>query len=134
MRPKRKELYERLDPRAPNMKDYGNSHYDLVNHPGRTVDSKVKHEMIMTPAECVVRRFGGVYRLCNAVNAYQGEDAVKLSPSTVYRWMYPKEKGGMGGLIPNAKVELVLRAARYSGVLIVPEDLTPKPFHKMMLK
>jgi len=48
--------------------------------------------------------------------------------SRVYRWMYPKEKGGTGGFIPPEDAKALLAWARENGVAIsASEFLEPAP-------
>ena len=51
----------------------------------------------------------------------------------VYRWTYPVEKGGTGGLIPTRHQTQLLKGARERGIDLKPEDffspeLTSRPF------
>lgn len=45
--------------------------------------------------------------------------------SRVYRWTYPKERGGTGGLIPTKRQHLLLSNANAHGVSIGPSDFFP---------
>lgn len=48
--------------------------------------------------------------------------------SRVYRWMYPKDRGGTGGTIPHADAAVILAYARESGIpLSASEFLEPAP-------
>lgn len=48
--------------------------------------------------------------------------------SRVYRWMYPKERGGTGGFIPNTDAALILQYARENGIDLSAEHFfTPAP-------
>ena len=50
--------------------------------------------------------------------------------SRVYRWTYPKDIGGSGGIIPAKYHNELLRKARESGIDLTPEDFfeaTPAP-------
>lgn len=42
--------------------------------------------------------------------------------SRVYRWTYPKEKGGTNGRIPTKHQQKLLDAARAEGIDLAPED------------
>lgn len=55
----------------------------------------------MQIAEHIIEKCGGV----NATAAILG-----VSPQAVYRWTYPKERGGTGGLVP-AKYQQTLLAS-----------------------
>lgn len=45
--------------------------------------------------------------------------------SRVYRWMYPKERGGTGGFIPQADAPVLLAYARDKGIDLSPADFFP---------
>lgn len=45
--------------------------------------------------------------------------------SRVYRWMYPKERGGTGGLIPQSDAPALLKYARDNSIDISPADFFP---------
>jgi transposase len=47
--------------------------------------------------------------------------------SRVYRWMYPKERGGTGGLIPQSDAPALLRHAQANGIDLTPGDFFPAP-------
>ena len=74
----------------------------------------------MTPAEKIIRKFGGAYRLSEALAAL-GPECYRR-PSTIYRWTYPKEKRGTDGRIPTRDVDLIKAAARGVGVYLTTED------------
>ncbi len=71
-----------------------------------------------TQAERIADKFGGPTQLANALG---------LSPSTVYRWNYPKSKKGSDGIIPTSQLRRVLEAAAARGIVVTAEDLYPKP-------
>lgn len=48
--------------------------------------------------------------------------------SRVYRWMYPKEKGGTGGFIPQADAQAILSFARENNIPLLPSEfIEPAP-------
>lgn len=48
--------------------------------------------------------------------------------SRVYRWMYPKDRGGTGGFIPQADAAAILSYARNNSIpLSAAEFLEPSP-------
>lgn len=51
----------------------------------------------------------------------------RINTSTVYKWTYPKSKGGSGGLIPTQSWPAVFDAARRAGLTITPSDIDPRP-------
>lgn len=70
----------------------------------------------LEPAATIINRFGGV-------------DAVALITSRhvsrVYRWMYPKENGGTGGVIPQAEAGKLLTHAKDNRIKVSPADFFP---------
>jgi len=45
--------------------------------------------------------------------------------SRVYRWMYPKEKGGTGGLIPQTDAPAILAYAKSKRIPLKEKDFFP---------
>ncbi len=45
--------------------------------------------------------------------------------SRVYRWMYPKDRGGTGGLIPQKEQPALLGFARQNGIELNERDFFP---------
>ena len=49
-----------------------------------------------------------------------------MSTQAVYKWMWPFDKGGTGGLIPaRRQIELMI-AARQRGIMLTKDDFFPK--------
>lgn len=69
-----------------------------------------------TQARRIISLFGSPYKM---------SQYVRVSPAQIYKWTWPKEKGGTGGLIPAQAMAEVLRGARLAGILIGPDDLYP---------
>ena len=67
----------------------------------------------MTIAGRIIEKCGGVSRTAELVGR---------SKSWVYRWTYPKDKGGTGGSVPRSAQEALLDAARKGKVQISPAD------------
>lgn len=66
----------------------------------------------------VVAKFGGPLMLAKAL---------KLAPSTVYRWTYsPDKRHGTDGLIPVKHHEAILKAAKREGIELTQSDFYPK--------
>jgi len=76
-----------------------------------------------TQAQRIIDKFGSAYRLSAALKAI----GYLRNPSTVYRWTYSREKGGTDGMVPTRALTYILRAARFEGVMLTPEDLDPRP-------
>lgn len=47
------------------------------------------------------------------------------STSRVYRWMYSKERGGTGGLIPQMDAPKLMAYARSEGIELSAEEFFP---------
>lgn len=72
-----------------------------------------------TAAEQVIEKCGGVQNVAEWLG---------LDLSTVYRFTYPRERGGTGGVIPANHQAPLLQKARDNGVDLRPDDffvLTP---------
>ena len=63
--------------------------------------------MERTPAARVIEKFGGPRDVARLIG---------IDPSRVYRWTYPKERGGTGGRIPQGAWKPLLQAAELVGV------------------
>lgn len=70
--------------------------------------------MIMNIAEQIIEKLGGVAAtatICGRTHSW------------VYKWTYPKERGGRGGLVPHEDAEKILAAsARGECPKIEPSD------------
>lgn len=66
-----------------------------------------------SPAEKIIEKFGGAGELARALG---------VAPSTVYRWVYPRNRRGTGGIIPPENHLKILDLARERGIEISPED------------
>jgi|DEB19_MinimDraft_3_1074340.scaffolds.fasta_scaffold353706_1 hypothetical protein len=67
-------------------------------------------------ASRIIAKFGGARRLAYVCG---------MEPSRVYKWTYPKAKGGTGGIIPSACVSAVQVAAETAGIELKAEDWLP---------
>jgi len=70
-------------------------------------------ETHLDPARSVIAKAGGVDVVVNVTGKHI---------SRVYRWMYPKDRGGTGGIIPQADAEAILKHAKKHGLDISPAD------------
>ena len=77
-----------------------------------------------TQAAQIIARFGGAYPLSRAMRACADTDASRASrsPSVIFRWTYPRSRGGTDGRIPNAAWPAVLDAARYMGIFLTDKE------------
>lgn len=71
----------------------------------------------MSIAEQVIEKCGGVANTARIVGRSQ---------SWVYRWTYPKDKGGTGGRVPQSAQLKLLEAAGRGEINIQPVDFFPK--------
>ncbi len=67
----------------------------------------------MSIAQRVIDKCGGTARTAELVGQSEG---------WVYRWTYPKTKGGTGGRIPTSAQEALLKKAAEGVVDISPSD------------
>tara|TARA_R110000824_G_scaffold401032_2_gene610433 strand:- start:13168 stop:13395 length:228 start_codon:yes stop_codon:yes gene_type:complete len=70
----------------------------------------------MNPAQNVIDKFGGVKLLANEIG---------LKRSAVYKWTYPKERAGTGGMIPSDKMIEIIYASKRLGIDLLPSDFFP---------
>lgn len=74
----------------------------------------------------VIARFGGAYDLSRAMDAANPERPERYrSPSVIFRWTYPRSKGGTDGRIPSAAWPAVIDAARYAGIFLTDKERQP---------
>lgn len=94
----------------------------------RTDDDR--RALICPQAQSVVAKFGGPYELARTLKECSDDPEDHYSPSTIYRWMYPKEAGGTGGEIPTRGIQAVMKVARLAGVMLTTEDIYPHIFRE----
>lgn len=71
----------------------------------------------MTPAERIIEKFGGAAKLA---------ELLQVDVSRVYRWTYPADRGGTGGLIPTKHQHRLIEIGRDHGIKIAPADFFSK--------
>ena len=49
-----------------------------------------------------------------------------MSTQGVYKWMWPMDKGGTGGLIPHRRQIELMVAAKQRGIILSKDDFFPK--------
>lgn len=76
----------------------------------------------MTQADRLIAKFGSVPNLAKALLAI----GQPKTPTTIYRWIYPKERGGTGGMVPPQAWDGIIKAAHYEGVQLTAEDFDPR--------
>jgi len=79
---------------------------------------------IKSQAETLFEKFGNASRLHACLNALKRP----YNKATLYKWTYPRSKGGTGGWVPTSAWPDVLAAARYYGVLITSEEMDPRSY------
>jgi hypothetical protein len=67
----------------------------------------------MSPAELVIKRFGGARALARLLNQHH---------TSVVRWPHPKPRG-LGGLVPSGHHKTLLELAAREGVPLSAEEL-----------
>jgi len=60
-------------------------------------------------AQEVINLFGGAYELA---------DAIGVSHVSVYRWTYPRQRGGTAGYVPAFQIPRIIEAASQRGIKI----------------
>lgn len=72
-------------------------------------------------ARRIIKKFGNEGILADLLSAYTGKP---VSRSTIYRWTWPRSRGGTGGFVPSQKMRLLARIARQEGILLTPNDVS----------
>lgn len=77
----------------------------------------------LEPANTVLAKIGGVDVAAQVTGKH---------PSRIYRWTYPRAKGGTGGVVPHDDATKLLRHASENGIALTPSDFfmveaTPPP-------
>jgi len=67
----------------------------------------------MTPAERIISILGSADAVATVCGVHR---------SRVFRWTYPKDRGGTGGLVPAQHQQALLDAARARGLPLEPAD------------
>jgi hypothetical protein len=83
-----------------------------------------------TQAGRIIKKAGGARALSRMIDRYcdARELDEKRHPSAIYRWNYPKDKGGTGGDIPSSCLKLVAKALRREGIFLTERDLLPEVY------
>lgn len=68
-------------------------------------------------AQNIIEKFGGPHKLAKLL---------KLHVSRVYRWTYPKSRGGTDGVIPSRHQLKILKIGRKNNIKVNPKDFFPK--------
>ena len=71
----------------------------------------------MNQAEHIISKCGGPHIVAEWLG---------INVSTVWRWTYPKSKGGTGGLIPACRHVPLIEKAINNEVSLTPDDFFPK--------
>lgn len=71
----------------------------------------------LAPAKDVIELLGGPTRASRLLG---------VAHSNVLRWMYPKDAGGTGGIIPQRHHEHIMTVARDDGVVLTPLNFYAK--------
>lgn len=71
-------------------------------------------------AERILRKLGGPRNVAQMLGT---------SPQAIYKWTYPREYGGTGGLIPHRRQLELMIVAKQRGIVLTPEDFFPRVPH-----
>ncbi|SOC45732.1 hypothetical protein SAMN05892877_117121 [Rhizobium subbaraonis] len=74
-------------------------------------------EKHLEPAKSIIAKIG-----IDKVSEITGKHV-----SRVYRWMYPKERGGTGGMIPQSEAPALLAYAKANKIELSPADFFAIP-------
>lgn len=70
----------------------------------------------MEPASSVIKRLGGEAKV---------SEITRRGTTAPYKWQYPIDKGGTGGLIPQRLHRVLLDYAEANGIDLLPTDFLP---------
>lgn len=73
-------------------------------------------------AQRIIDKFGNPYRLSAALK----RAGITRNATAIYKWTYPRSKGGTDGLIPTKALNEILAAARLEGIMLTQDDLDPR--------
>lgn len=109
----------------PAIRSYSNGTKDVVGaRPGpKSADNLF--ELVRPQAQTLVAKFGGPRELARILRQCSDNPKDHITPSTIYRWMYPRSRGGRGGEIPLESLQIILKCARLAGVMLKTEDIYP---------
>lgn len=87
---------------------------------------ELRRELTIIPqAQSIISKFGGARELARTLKECSDDINDHYNPSTIYRWMYPRDKGGTGGEVPTAALKSILKCARLAGIMLSTKDLYP---------
>lgn len=84
-----------------------------------------RRELVRPQAQVIISKFGGARELARTLKECSEDPADHYDASTIYRWMYPRSKGGTGGQIPADALRTLMKIARLSGVMLTTEEIYP---------
>jgi DNA-binding transcriptional regulator Cro len=68
-------------------------------------------------AKRVINKLGGARNVALMIG---------ISVQAVYKWTYPIDEGGTGGLIPHRRQIELMVASKQHGIVLTPSDFFPK--------
>lgn len=71
----------------------------------------------MEPASTIIKKLGGATLVSKGINVHR---------TRVYKWMWPKERQGTGGIIPHWQIPKILNYAKKIGVPLSEYDFVKK--------
>ncbi|NBN62080.1 hypothetical protein [Pannonibacter tanglangensis] len=74
------------------------------------------NETLSPQASRVIAAFGGAAQLARFLTA----SGYPIRRETIYRWTYPPEQDGRGGLIPRRWIPIIKAIAPKFGVVLTP--------------
>lgn len=74
--------------------------------------------MALNPAHKIITKLGGEKAVAEQLG---------LSESVVYRWAYPRDRRGTGGLIPARHIKPLIEIARARGKRLTLQDFFQDP-------
>jgi amino-acid N-acetyltransferase len=77
-------------------------------------------------ASRLIEKFGGAYKLSKLL----GLAGDPRTPATIYRWNYPRSRGGSDGIVPSNAWPAIMRAARLEGLVLTSDDIDPRKYQE----
>lgn len=109
----------------PQTRTYSDGTTDIIG--GKKGPRTLQEQLALkrSQAHIIIDKFGGPMELSRILRQCSDDPKDHYAPSTIYRWMYPRDKQGTGGEIPLMALQTILRCARLAGVILKTEDIYP---------
>ena len=83
----------------------------------RNTEKIVVDPTLGTQAQRLFHAFGGPRHLLRAIHELNPQNPA-YAPATIYKWGYPRSRGGTDGIIPTAAWPIIIEAAKLEGIVL----------------